>query len=171
MDIKTIINLIVFPPFGKWLIYPEIAALALTLFFIVFIVFALIHTTWLKLFILYDLQEFVRHKPFGTKKVDRDWNKIKARLDTGLEAEYKLSVLEADSMMEDVLKRMGFGGASLGERLDKLTVISLPNLDQARLAHQTRNNVVHDPDYRLSLGEVKKTLAIFEKSLTDLQAL
>jgi hypothetical protein len=166
-----IISLIVSPPFGKWLIYPEIVALALTLFFIGFIIFALIRTTWLRRLLLYDLQEFIRHKPFGTKRVAKDWNKIKARLETGLEAEYKLAVLEADSMMDDVLKRMGFGGASLGERLDKLTAVSLPNLDEVRLAHQIRSNIVHDPDYRLSLGEVKKALVIFEKSLTDLQAL
>jgi len=171
MPLKDIINLIAYPPFAKWLFIPEILFLALTLFFIGFIVFSLINSTWLKKMILYDAQEFVRHKPFGTKKVARDWNKIKARLDTGLEAEYKLAVLEADSMMDDVLKRMGFSGANLGERLDKLTVVSLPNLDEARLAHQARNNVVRDPDYRLSLDEAKKIIAIFEESLMDLQAL
>lgn len=171
MSVDKVISLIVSPPFGKWLIYPEIAALALTLFFIVFIVFALIYTTWLKRLILYDLQEFIRHRPFGTKRIAGDWNKIKARLDTGLEAEYKLAVLEADSMMDDVLKRMGFAGSSLGERLDKLTAVSLPNLDEVRLAHQIRSDIVHDPDYKLSLGEAKKALAIFEKSLIDLQAL
>src|SRR3989338_8711891 len=169
MDIKGIINLIAYPPFTRQLLIVEILFLALTLFFIGFIIFALIHTTWLKRLIVYDVQEFVRHKPFGTKKVARDWNKIKARLDTGLEAEYKLAVLEADSMMDDVLKRMGFSGANLGERLDKLTVVSLPNLDEARLAHQARNNVVRDPDYRLSLDEAKKIIAIFEESLMDLQ--
>jgi len=171
MDIKGIINLIAYPPFTRQLLIVEILFLALTLFFIGFIIFALIHTSWLKRLIIYDVQEFVRHKPFGTKKVARDWNKIKARLDAGLEAEYKLAVLEADSMMDDVLKRMGFFGANLGERLDKLTSVSLPNLDEARLAHQTRDNIVHDPDYRLSLDEAKKTIAIFEESLTDLQAL
>lgn len=169
--IISLISLIVAPPFAKWLFIPEILFLATALFFIVFIVFALIHTSWLKRLYLYDLQEFFRHRPFGARKVAKDWNKIKARLATGLEAEYKLAVLEADSVMDDVLKRMGFGGMSLGERLDKLTAVSLPNLDEVRLAHQTRNNIVHDPDYRLSLDEAKKTLAIFEKSLTDLQAL
>lgn len=167
----NILNLIISPPFGKLLFYPEIAFLAVTLFFIVFIIFALIKSTWLKWLILNDLQEFFRHKPFGTKKVAGDWNKIKTKLDAGLEAEYKLAILEADSVMEDVLKRMGFVGASLGERLDKLTAVSLPNLDEVRLAHQTRNNVVHDPDYKLSLDEAKKTIAIFEKALIDLQVL
>ncbi|MEK9135033.1 MAG: hypothetical protein AAB451_01920 [Patescibacteria group bacterium] len=168
---SDILNLIISPPFAKLLIYPEIAFLAITLFFIVFIVFALTKTSWLKWYILRDLQEFFRRRPYGTKKVIKDWNKIKARLDTGLEAEYKLAILEADSTMDEVLKRMGFGGASLGERLDKLTAVSLPNLNEVRLAHQIRSNVVHDPDYKLTLDETKKTIAIFEKALVDLQAL
>lgn len=168
---SDILNLIISPPFVKLLIYPEIAFLAIALFFIVFITFALINTSWLKWYILRDLQEFFRRRPYGTKKIVKDWNKIKARLDTGLEAEYKLAILEADSTMEDVLKRMGFGGASLGEKLDKLTAVSLPNLDEVRSAHQIRSNVVHDPDYKLTLDETKKTIAIFEKALVDLQAL
>ncbi|MEK7071693.1 MAG: hypothetical protein AAB959_00170 [Patescibacteria group bacterium] len=168
---SDILNLIISPPFAKLLIYPEIAFLAITLFFVVFITFALINTSWLNWYILRDLQEFFRRRPYGTKKVIKDWNKIKARLDTGLEAEYKLAILEADSTMDEVLKRMGFGGASLGERLDKLTAVSLPNLNEVRLAHQIRSNVVHDPDYKLTLDETKKTIAIFEKALVDLQAL
>jgi hypothetical protein len=171
MGAKEIINLIAYPPFGKWLFIPEILFLALTLFFIGFIIYALINSSWLKRLVLYDAQEFIRHKPFGVKKVAKDWSKIKSRLDTGLESEYKLSILEADSMMSDVLKRMGFAGATLGERLDKLTEVSLPNLQEVRLAHQARNNVVHDPNYRLSLDEAKKTIAIFETALLDLQAL
>jgi len=47
----------------------------------------------------------------------------------------------------------------------------LPNLEEARAAHQTRNNIVHDPNYRLSLDEARKILAVYEKSLIDLQAL
>ncbi|MBI2038562.1 MAG: hypothetical protein HYT19_01405 [Candidatus Nealsonbacteria bacterium] len=171
MDVKELINLIVYPPFGRWLLILEILFLALTLLFIGVIIFTLIKSSWLKYYILYDAQEFIRHRPFGTKKVDRDWNKIKARLDTGLESEYKLSILEADSMMDDVLKRMGFGGASLGERLDKLTEVSLANLNRVRLAHQTRPNVVHHSDYKPSLDEAQQTIAIFEESLIDLQVL
>ncbi len=74
-------------------------------------------------------------------------------------------------MLDDILKRMGYGGESLGERLEKITVASLPNLDEVKVAHKTRNNIVHDPDYRLSLDEARKTLEIYEKTLTDLQAL
>jgi hypothetical protein len=88
-----------------------------------------------------------------------------------LESEYKLAVIEADSVLDDILKRMGFAGQTLGERLEKLTSASLTNIEEVREAHKTRNNIVHDPNYRLSLDEARKLISIYEKALVDLQAL
>jgi len=137
-----------------------------------FIIFTLTGgTLWLKRLILWDLQEIITFRPFGVRRIVKQWLGIKARLETGLEAEYKLAVIEADLMLDETLKRMGYGGETLGERLGKLTVISLPNLEEVKGAHKIRNNIVHDPDYRLSLNETKKVIAVYEKALTDLQAL
>ncbi len=66
---------------------------------------------------------------------------------------------------------MGFTGASIGERLEKIKKEQLPSFDEILEAHKTRNNIVHDPDYRLSLDQAKKTLDIHEKALTELEVL
>ncbi|MFH1181106.1 MAG: hypothetical protein V1705_01690 [bacterium] len=135
------------------------------------IVFSLLKTTWLKRLILWDAQEFLSYQPHDARKILKDWQRIKKRMDTGLESEFKIAVIEADTMLDDVLKKMGRSGDSLGERLDKLTTDTLGNLAEVRTAHQTRNNIVHDPDYRLSMDEAGKVIQILEKALTDLQAL
>ena len=98
------------------------------------------------------------------------WAKITSRLETGLESEYKLAVIEADSILDNILNRMGFSGETLGERLNKLTVATLPNCEQVREAHKIRNNIVHDPSYRLGLDEAKRVLGIYQQALRDLQA-
>jgi hypothetical protein len=54
--------------------------------------------------------------------------------------------------------------------LQKVTAGTLPNVEEVWEAHKIRNNIVHDPDYRLSLDEAKRALEIYEKALTDLQA-
>jgi hypothetical protein len=46
---------------------------------------------------------------------------------------------------------MGFIGDTLGERLEKLTDATIPNLNQLSDAHKVRNSIVHDPDYKLSI--------------------
>jgi len=170
-EIKTIISFILNPTFAGWFLVLKIIFMIVGLIFFGFIIFALIHTSWLKRVIIWDLQEFFSFRPFGVKKVGKDWEEIKAKLKAELESEWKLAVIEADKMLDDTLNRMGFGGVSLGERLEKLTTATLSNIEEVRIAHKIRNNIVHDPTYRLSLEETKKTILIYEKALTDLQAL
>ncbi len=147
---------------------------------ILFIVFALVclagaiyfatKSSWLKYRIIQDLVEFFTYRPYGIRKIVKQWAKIMGRLETGLESEYKLAVIEADSLLDETLERMGYGGETLGERLKNITSDILPNLEQIWQAHKIRNNIVHDPDYRLNLDEARKALAIYEKAFTDLQA-
>jgi len=120
--------------------------------------------------LIWDIVEFFSFRPYGIRKVEKDWAKITARLETDLESEWKLAIIEADSILNDILMKMGFAGETLGERLDRLTVVTLPNLQQIREAHKIRNNIVHDPDYRVSLDEAKMAVGIYEQALRDLQA-
>src|SRR4030043_427964 len=156
--------------FDALLFYLKILFIVFGVFAIGFIIFALFKSSWLRVYVLYDAAEFFRYKPFGIKRMEKDWRKILIRLDTGLESEYKLTVIEADNTMNDVLKKMGYAGASLGESLDKLTPVTLPNIEELKEAHQIRNNIVHDPNYKLTLDETKKALAIYEKALRSLDA-
>lgn len=171
LDYNSIFQFILSPVFPTWLIIVRIIFVAVAAALLGFIVFALLKTTWLKRLWLWDLQEFTTFRPFGVRRIVREWLRVKARLDTGMESEYKLAVIEADAMLDEILKGMAVAGASLSERLERVTVASLSNIEEVRQAHATRNNIVHDPNYRLSLDESKKTIEIFEKALTDLQAL
>ena len=159
------------PLLGNIYIFVKFSFIGISLFFIGVIIFSIFKTTWIRRLLLWDMQEFVTYKPHGVRKLVKQWVKIKDRLDTGMESEYKLAIIEADSILDDILKRMGYFGESLGERLEKLTSASLPNLDDVKEAHKVRNNIVHDPDYKLALDEARKTMAVFEKALVDLQAL
>lgn len=167
MDNSTI-SLITSPPFGNLITVLKIISIGLSLVFIAFIIFFLSKTNWLKFRLTQDLIEIATFKPLGTKKALKQWMKIKERLETALESEFKLAVIEADAMLEDVLKKMGYKGETLGERLKQVNVDILPNIEEIRGAHQTRNNLVHDPDYRLSLDEAKKVISSYETALTDL---
>ena len=165
-----IISWLISPTFSGGLLILKILFIIVALILLGFIIFVLAKTSWLKRIWIWDLVEFFSFRPYGVRKVVKDWAKITARLETGLESEHKLAVIEADSILNDILKRMGFGGEILGERLEKLTAATLPNLEQIWEAHKIRNNIVHDPDYRLTLDEARKVLGIYEQALRDLEA-
>jgi hypothetical protein len=167
---ENLIQYFVSFPADGWISTLKFVFIGISLLLLGFIVFALSASSWLKFLFLYDIFEFLTYRPFGVRKIVRIWRKILARLDTGLESEYKLAVIEADGMLDDILKRMGFTGETLGERLEKLTSATLPNIEEIKEKHQIRNNIVHDPDYRLSLDEARKILGVYEQAFKDLQA-
>lgn len=162
-------NILSFITSSVFLFYLKVIFIIFALIFAGGIIALLFKNTWLKRRILEDLVEFVVYRPFGVKKTFKQWVKITKRLETGKEAECKLAVIEADSLLNDIFKKMGYGGETIGEILKQLDSTTLPNIEQIWEAHKIRNNVVHDPDYRFTLDEAKKTLGIFEKALRDLE--
>jgi len=170
MEIENIISFIFHPVFSGWLLYLKILFILTSLLLLGFIIFALIKTSWLKRLIIWDWIEFFSYSPYGARKIVKTWAKITSRLKSGLESEYKLAVIEADSIVNDILKRIGFKGETLGEKLEKLTVTILPNLEQTKQAHKSRNEIIHNTDYKLDLNEAKKILNVYEQALRDLHA-
>jgi len=171
MTTSEIIQFLLYPNFTGWLLSIKIVFLVFGTFFLGLIIFILIKSEWLKRLFLQDLKEFMTYRPYGMKKFVKEWEKIEKRLDTGLEAEAKLALIEADSLLNGVLKRMGYEGKSLGESLEKMTADTLSNLEEIRKVHKIRNNIIHDPTYRLNLEEAKRALTIYERALIDLEAL
>jgi hypothetical protein len=171
ITLNDIIQFLISPNFTGWLLVVKIIFIVLCSFFLFFILFILTKTTWLRRLFIWNLIEFLTYRPFGTKKIARQWLEIKKRLDTGLESEYKLSIIEADSILNENLEKMGYKGETTGERLKNLTDVVLPNLGDILEAHKIRNNIIHDPDYRLNLDVAQKLISDYEKTLIDLGVL
>lgn len=169
MDINTIIAYITSPQLQEKLFLVRIIFIVFSLFFLGVIVYALVRTQYIKLSFLESWTEFFTYRPLGISKFAKQWTKITKRLETADESEAKLAVIEADRMLDDILNKTGHKGEILEERLKQLTPTALPDIDQVLEAHKIRNNIVYDPDYRLSLDRAKEVLAIYEKALRNLE--
>lgn len=171
MTLDNIIQFILDPVLPGWLLIVKFVFLSLGLFFIFFIVWALIKTTWLKRLIIWDIREIMTFRHYGLVRIERKWIKIRERFVMNTEAEEKLAIIEADNLLDEVLKKMGFMDKTLGEKLDKLTIDILSNLNEVREAHKIRSNIIHDPTFRLDRNEAKKVFKTYEKAMVDLQVL
>ena len=154
-----------------WFLTFKFILLALNLFSIIFIVWVLIKMTWFGRLILWDIKEYLTFRHYGLPRIEKEWVKIRERLEIGTESEAKLAIFEAEALLDDILKKEGFLGKTLDERLEKLSFDIISNLTDVREAHKVRFNIIHDPSYRLDIKEAKKLLDIYEKALDDLQAL
>ena len=174
IEINNIISYLIAPPsypFYQWFVIARIIFIAVFLFFLLWIIYFLLKTSWLRIRFLENAVEFFTYHPFGTKKFIKQWDKIKRRLEIGLESENKLAIIEADSMFSNVLEKMGFIEETFESRIKHLTLDLLPNIEEVLKAHKVRNNIVYDPNYQLIFDEAKKIILIYEKALIDLQAL
>ncbi|MBI2450602.1 MAG: hypothetical protein HYV47_03665 [Candidatus Nealsonbacteria bacterium] len=135
------------------------------------IIFTISRTHYLQWWFIQDVSQFLTRRPYGAKKINRQWNKILERLETGIESDYKLAIIEANDMLDASLKRLGFDGQTLEDKLKNLTSATLPNILQLFEIYRLRNNIVHDPDYRLALNEAKAALDVYAQAFRDLQIL
>ena len=81
-----------------------------------------------------------------------------------------LAVIDADKLLDEALKKRGFSGKTMGERL-VAAQRSMKDNDAVWYAHKLRNRLVHEPDVKLKKNEAQNALAGFKKGLHDLGAL
>jgi len=164
-------NNFIFEKAGGFLIVLKITFFFFSSILFAFLIFLVLKTKYIRFRWLENLFEFFTYKPYGTKRILKQWKKTKARLESGLESEYKLAVIEADSALDSILKALGYLGDTLEEKLGKINTGIIANLEEIKEVHKIRDNIVHDPDYHLSLEEAKKVISVYEKAFIDLGAL
>ncbi len=136
--------------------------------FIAIIIIALTRTPYINLSMVGDAVELATFRPFGFPKVRRRWQKIMQRLDADDESEHKLAIIEADALLDEMLKRMKLAGDTVDDRLGKVNSLMIPSIEELKIAHQKRNSIVYDVDYRLNLQETRRVLLAYQKALEDL---
>lgn len=102
---------------------------------------------------------------------DNRWQEIRRHVDSFVEAEWKLAVIEADKFVDDVLKTAGFAGESMGERLMMIKPDQIMNIQYLWDAHKLRNLLVHDANFRLTHQQALFAVNAFESVLKELGAL
>ena len=83
-------------------------------------------------------------------------------------SDWKLAVIEADTMLEGLLDQLGFIGETLGDKLKSATQEKFKSLTSAWEVHTIRNRIAHEgAAYELSQHEAKRVIAIYEQIFRD----
>ena len=105
------------------------------------------------------------------RKMAKKWDTILKQIQSGDENAYKFGVIEADKTFDDMLKKIGYEGKDMGERMKNIQPGQMSNIDELWQAHKMRNNIVHDPDFHLTRAQAEKVVKTFEKALKELQVI
>ena len=163
------LNIILFPPIVGWLLALKIFLILFCLGVFSFMVYVWWTTVYLRRVFIWDLKEFFTYRSYLTRIIDKDWIKIKKRLLKKKESEYKLAIIEADLLVNDVLGRAYFEGRVLSEKLEKRAA-DFSDIDAMIAADQLYQDIVNDPSYSLNYESCKAAILAFEQGLKDVKA-
>ena len=99
------------------------------------------------------------------------WAAILNRVKSGTQDAMKYSILEADSLVDHFLKRIGFTGEHMADRLTQIVPESIPSLERVWKAHRLRNELAHTPGATVTVEETKAALTAYRDFLLELGAL
>lgn len=120
------------------------------------------------------LDEIKRARYAGLQKVVRPDDTIDTRdprlkeisrhLISDSPSDWKLAIIEADVLLDELVARIIPEGNNLGERLKMINRSSYPWLDDAWEAHIVRNRIAHEgSQFTLSRTEARRIVGLYEK--------
>lgn len=95
----------------------------------------------------------------------KEWRKIKKSLDGNDENKYKLAIIKADAIIEEILDKLKYGGKDFSEKVASIPVGQVEHTDDIIKAHEVRNAIVHDENFKVDKKLAEETMALYEKFL------
>ncbi len=146
----------------------------LALFFIVMIAYCSVRMFEIrereKEHLEHEIEEYAEHqakkaKAAGPGPIINDrWENVLNYLKSENPSDWKVAVIEADAMLEDLTDTLEFEGENLGERLKFASKEKFKTLDEAWEAHLIRNRIAHEGlKFDLTLREAQRAVALYER--------
>ena len=117
-----------------------------------------------------DIAKIIAPPSSATSGVNARWEEVQRHITSTREAEWKFAVIEADKVVDDILKN-SYPGETMGERLMNISQGQLETLNGLWEAHKIRNRLVHDTNYFLRYAEAKRAVILYERTLKELHAI
>lgn len=147
---------------------------AFKFFIFIYIVVLLVDIAILSYF--HGFSDDLKKAVFGTdrpltsrSKIIARWEKILARLESDNASHYKVAVLEADALADEMLSGIGYQGQTMGEKLESIADGQLETKHELIEAHSIRNRIIHEPDFALSHLDAEKCLAQYQKFFEEVE--
>jgi len=139
-------------------------------FFLAGVIYFMINSSWLQYKFLEDTAEFFSWKSYGLRMISRRWEKIKKRAQSGADADLKLAIIDADDFLAQVIDQAGYEGDSFDECVKKTGKLLDSVYVEIMSAHEMRNSIVYNLDFKLDTETAKKVLAVYESAINAVGA-
>lgn len=107
-------------------------------------------------------------KDEGEKKENPRWTHVQELIRSNNPSDWRLAIMEADTMLEEMTKVLNIPGDTLGERLKNVEPSDFLTVQKAWEAHKVRNQIAHQGsefvlDHRKTLATIKLFEEVFHE--------
>jgi len=97
------------------------------------------------------------------KVKNEKWERIENHIASDNPSDWKLAILEADIILDEMLEKMGYHGDSVGEKLKGVEKSDFTTIDNAWEAHKVRNSIAHEgSDFLINQREAERVIALYK---------
>ena len=95
---------------------------------------------------------------------NKRWERILEYINSDSQAEWRLAILDANVVLDEMMTKAGYRGESLGEKLKQVERSDFTTINQAWEAHKIRNMIAHDgSDVILTKRTAKKAIDLYRQ--------
>jgi hypothetical protein len=165
--------------FGSIGLFLKIFLFVLALFFLFMIIYCIVRIFQIRekqeKHLEHEIEEYAHHQKEKEEKltnpggaVNQKWQSVLTHVFSQNESDWRLAIIEADAMLEDLMTQMGFKGEGLGEKLKGADQEKFQNLTTAWEVHTIRNKIAHEgSNFEISQREAKRVISLYEKIFTE----
>lgn len=158
-----------------WAVIGIISSL-LSIFFIAVIIFSLVRMREIQMHekeeLAHEIHEALMHDKEASRDENPRWHYILTLIESSNESDWRVAIIEADSMLDELLREKGLTGESVSELLESARSNGYRSIQNAWDAHLVRNQIAHaGSDFSLTQVEGRRVIKMFQNFFEELGAI
>lgn len=155
--------------FSRWISLLKIISIVISLLLLVGTVYSIIRIRQIRREEMEELGRVIVVQNLEDEKYKK-WDQINAMASSQNKNDWRLAILEADILLDDMVDVMGYKGEGLGEKLKQIERSDFNTIDLAWEAHKIRNTIAHaGTDYILSQREARRVIGLYKQVFEEFE--
>ncbi len=158
-----------------WIVIGFISS-SLSILFIAIIIFSLVRMREIQLHekmeLDHEIHEALSRDQEAIKAENPRWHYILTLIESSNESDWRVAIIEADTMLDEILRGKSFTGETVSELLEAARSSGYANIQNAWDAHLVRNQIAHaGSEFSLSQVEGRRVIRMYQNFFEELKAI
>lgn len=143
---------------------------------LIIIIFSLVRMYEIQVFDKEEIDHEIAHALAKDKERDRNlnprWKYVLTLIESPNESDWRISIIEADTLLEESLKDRGLVGNTMAELLEEAKSNGYHGIQSAWDAHLVRNRIAHEgQNFSISQVEGRRVIKLYQNIFEDMEVI